>query len=131
MRRESFAQSGSSGQIALSNLLLLSRQSLLKHLYRGNSGIPIDLLLLIFSNHAHGREPMSVKALLSALPYSPMGARYHLYSAARQGLLTLSRDERDKRILRVTPSEKLFELFRRVEEDLRPYLKADFLSLRA
>jgi len=116
--------------VTLSNLLLAMRQSMLRHLYAGSSLIEFDLLILVFSNYAHQREPLSVKALLAALPYSPMGSRYHLHEAAKRGLITLSRDTRDKRILRIVPSARLIDCFGRIETDLNPYLKPQLLSLK-
>ncbi len=117
-------------QVALSNLLLAMRQSVLRHLSAGSSLIESDLLILVFSNYAHQREPLSVKALLAALPYSPMGSRYHLYESVRRGFITLSRDTRDKRILRVAPSARLLDCFSHIEADLNPYLKPHSLTLR-
>jgi len=116
--------------LQLSSLLLQARQSVLRHLYSGSSLIELDLLILVFSNHAHRREPMSVKALLAALPYSPMSSRYHLKQAASNGLIALSRDERDKRIVRVVSSAKLLECFCHIGTDLDPYLKLQAVSLR-
>jgi DNA-binding MarR family transcriptional regulator len=116
--------------IALSSLLLATRQSLLRNLHSGSSLIELDLLILVFSNYALQREPMSVKALLAALPYSPMASRYHLREAEKRDLLRLSRDPQDKRILRVVPSTKLMECFERIDADLSPHIKPHLLSLR-
>ena len=116
--------------IALSVLLLKARQSVLRHLYSGSSLIELDLLILVFSNHAHQCEPLSVKALLAALPYSPMGSRYHLKETERRGLITLVQDAKDKRILRVVPSLNLLDCFGRIEADLSPHIKPHDLSLR-
>lgn len=112
-------------------LFLAFRRSARKHLYDGSSAITTDLLMLLFSNFADGKEPLSVKELLLKLPYSAVSSRYHLYDARGRGLVSLSSDSRDKRILRIRPTDKLLDAFAAMQTDLSPFLTGDISSLRS
>ena len=114
----------------LTALLLLCRQATRRRLYKGGSLIPVDLLLLVMANFSDGREPVSVKTILSKLPYSATAIRYHLYVSKKRGLLSLSRDTQDQRMVRVQPTQKLIDQLSEMRADLSPHLAFEAHSLR-
>ncbi len=105
-------------QLQVAELMVQVRRSVLYNLPVGNSSIPFDLVLLLFSNHARGGAPMSIKTLFGSLPYSDMGMRYHLNALLSEGWISIERGPRDNRLRLVRPTEKLIERFESVVHEL-------------
>jgi len=85
----------------------------------GHSFIPFDILLTVVRGNAEG-EDLTVKALFTALPYSDMGIRYHFRTLIKNGWLELHNGDKDTRIRRVKPTEKLVKRFTLLSQQLKP-----------
>lgn len=67
-------------------------------------------------------EELTVKALFASLPYSDMGIRYHFDKLVKTGWIELHNGDKDNRIKRVKPSEKLSKRFFLLTNQLNPAL---------
>lgn len=85
----------------------------------GHSFIPFDILLTVVRGSAEG-EDLTVKALFTALPYSDMGIRYHFRTLIKNGWIELHNGDKDTRIRRVKPTEKLIKRFALLSQQLKP-----------
>lgn len=85
----------------------------------GHSFIPFDILLMVVRGSAEG-EDLTVKALFTALPYSDMGIRYHFRTLIKNGWIELHNGDKDTRIRRVKPTEKLVKRFALLSQQLKP-----------
>ncbi len=85
----------------------------------GHSFIPFDILLAVVKGNAEGRD-LTVKALFTALPYSDMGIRYHFRVLIKNGWIELHNGDKDTRIRRVKPTEKLLKRFALLSQQLKP-----------
>lgn len=85
----------------------------------GHSFIPFDILLTVVRGNAEG-EDLTVKALFTALPYSDMGIRYHFRTLIKNGWIELHNGDKDTRIRRVKPTEKLIKRFVLLSQQLKP-----------
>lgn len=85
----------------------------------GHSFIPFDILLRVVRGNAEG-EDLTVKALFTALPYSDMGIRYHFRTLIKNGWIELHNGDKDTRIRRVKPTEKLIKRFALLSQQLKP-----------
>ncbi len=85
----------------------------------GHSFIPFDILLTVVRGNAEG-EDLTVKALFTALPYSDMGIRYHFRTLIKNGWIELHNGDKDTRIRRVRPTEKLIKRFSLLSQQLKP-----------
>lgn len=84
----------------------------------GHSFIPYDILLAVIRGNAEG-EDLTVKALFTALPYSDMGIRYHFRTLIKSGWIELHNGDKDTRIKRVKPTEKLIKRFALLSQQLK------------
>ncbi len=84
----------------------------------GHSFIPYDILLAVIRGNAEG-EDLTVKALFTALPYSDMGIRYHFRTLIKNGWIELHNGDKDTRIKRVKPTEKLIKRFALLSHQLK------------
>lgn len=77
--------------------------------------LPIDAsiipLLIIFTVIVKGKKKgICFKVLMTELPYSEMGVRYHFRNLIRKKLLKLRLDDDDKRRKIILPTKKLIDL---------------------
>lgn len=86
------------------------RQRLGHHLPLQNSLIPLDILNTVMSAHLGGRE-LPVKSLMSQLPYSLAGLRFHYARLLDAGWIENRPSERDARIRLVIPSDRLLACY--------------------
>jgi DNA-binding MarR family transcriptional regulator len=84
----------------------------------GHSFIPYDILLAVIRGNAEGEE-LTVKALFTTLPYSDMGIRYHFRTLIKSGWIELHNGDKDTRIKRVKPTEKLIKRFALLSQQLK------------
>jgi hypothetical protein len=84
----------------------------------GHSFIPFDILLAVIKGYEDGNE-LSVKALFATLPYSDMGIRYHFRTLIKNGWIELHNGDKDTRIRRVKPTEKLVKRFTLLSQQIR------------
>lgn len=87
----------------------------------GHSFIPFDIMLAVIKGNVEG-EDLTVKALFTALPYSDMGIRYHFRTLIKSGWIELHNGDKDTRIRRVKPTEKLLKRFALLSQQLKPLL---------
>ncbi len=85
----------------------------------GHSFIPFDILLTVIRGSSMGEE-LTVKGLFTALPYSDMGIRYHFRTLIKNGWIELHNGDKDTRIKRVKPTEKLINRFAVLSQQLNP-----------
>ena len=85
----------------------------------GHSFIPFDILLAVVKSNAEG-DDLTVKALFTALPYSDMGIRYHFRTLIKSGWIELHNGDKDTRIRRVKPTDKLLKRFALLSQQLKP-----------
>jgi hypothetical protein len=85
----------------------------------GHSFIPFDILLAVVKGNAEGRD-LTVKSLFTALPYSDMGIRYHFRTLIKNGWIELHNGDKDTRVRRVRPTEKLIKRFSLLSQQLKP-----------
>jgi hypothetical protein len=83
----------------------------------GHSFIPFDILLAVIKGNADG-EDLTVKALFANLPYSDMGIRYHFRTLIKNEWIELHNGDKDTRIRRVKPTEKLVKRFGLMSQQL-------------
>ncbi len=88
----------------------------------GHSFIPYDILLAVIRGNAEGEE-LTVKALFTTLPYSDMGIRYHFRTLIKSGWIELHNGDKDTRIKRVKPTEKLIKRFALLSQQLKLLLE--------
>ena len=110
-----------SNPIQLVYLLEAIRKNISSLLPIGHSLIPFDILLTVVKGNAEG-EDLTVKALFTELPYSDMGIRYHFRTLIKNGWIELHNGDKDTRIRRVKPTEKLIKRFTLLAEQLKPLL---------
>lgn len=84
----------------------------------GHSFIPFDILLAVIKGYEDGDE-LTVKALFATLPYSDMGIRYHFRTLIKNGWIELHNGDKDTRIRRVKPTEKLVKRFTLLSQQIR------------
>jgi hypothetical protein len=101
------------------NALIEMRKQTTVLLPIGHSFIPFDILLTVVRGNAEG-EDLTVKALFTALPYSDMGIRYHFRTLIKNGWIELHNGDKDTRIRRVKPTEKLIKRFALLSQQLKP-----------
>ena len=101
------------------NALLEIRKQTTVLLPIGHSFIPLDILLTVIRGSSEG-EDLTVKALFTALPYSDMGIRYHFRTLIKSGWIELHNGDKDTRIKRVKPTEKLIKRFALLSQQLNP-----------
>jgi len=82
--------------------------------------LPIDAsmipLLIIFTVIVKGKKKgIYFKVLMTELPYSEMGVRYHFRKLIRKKLLKLKVDDDDKRRKIILPTKKLIDLIDTIE----------------
>lgn len=80
------------------------------HLPIGHSFIPYDILLAV-AHASLSNDPLTVKALFTALPYSDMGLRYHYRRLVASGWIGVKSSSKDKRNRALVPSLKLMQAF--------------------
>jgi hypothetical protein len=100
------------------NALLKIREQTTVLLPIGHSFIPLDILLTVIRGSSEG-EDLTVKALFTALPYSDMGIRYHFRTLIKNGWIELHNGDKDTRVKRVKPTEKLIKRFALLSQQLR------------
>jgi hypothetical protein len=76
----------------------------------GHSFIPLDILLSVIKGSESGQD-LKVKELFANLPYSDMGIRYHFRLLIKRGWLELNNGDKDLRVKRIKPTEKLIKQF--------------------
>jgi hypothetical protein len=101
------------------NALLEIRKQTTVLLPIGHSFIPLDILLTVIRGNAEG-DDLTVKALFTELPYSDMGIRYHFRTLIKNGWIELHNGDKDTRIKRVKPTEKLIKRFALLSQQLNP-----------
>lgn len=80
------------------------------HLPIGHSFIPYDILLAV-AHASTSNDPLTVKALFTALPYSDMGLRYHYRRLVASGWIEVKPSPKDKRNKALVPSLRLMRAF--------------------
>lgn len=88
----------------------------------GHSFLPYDILLAVIRGNSEGEE-LTVKALFTTLPYSDMGIRYHFRTLIKSGWIELHNGDKDTRIKRVKPTEKLIKRFALLSQQLKLLLE--------
>lgn len=88
----------------------------------GHSFIPFDILLSVIRGSSMGEE-LTVKGLFTGLPYSDMGIRYHFRTLIKNGWIELHNGDKDTRIKRVKPTEKLIKRFALLSQQLNSLLE--------
>jgi hypothetical protein len=104
---------------SLVNALIEVRKQSTVLLPIGHSFIPFDILLAVIKGSEDG-EDLTVKALFANLPYSDMGIRYHFRTLIKNGWIELHNGDKDTRIRRVKPTEKLVKRFALMSQHLKP-----------
>jgi len=74
--------------------------------------IPLLILLMMMRNK---NEKITIKILMSELPFSEMGIRYHLRKLLFKKILKLEKDPNDKRIKIILPTEKFYAILKLIE----------------
>jgi hypothetical protein len=90
-----------------------TRQVLSEELPIQNSLIALDILNSVAISYLSSQK-LSVKVLMSALPHSPAGLRYHYVRLLEDGWLTTVKDAEDARIRWVKPTERLLASYQRI-----------------
>ncbi|MEX0448774.1 helix-turn-helix domain-containing protein [Spiribacter sp. 221] len=72
------------------------------------SNIPVDICLAV-ACHYHLGDTLTIKGLVSELPYSEAGVQYNLRDLREGGWVTMRKCPEDGRVRRLVPSEKLEE----------------------
>lgn len=88
-----------------------------KNLPIGHSFIPYDILLAVMQAYI-ANDPLSVKALFAALPYSNMGLRHHLRRLIASEWVQLVPSSKDKRGKGLIPTSKLIEAFNSIIDSI-------------
>ena len=101
------------------NALLEIRKQATVLLPIGHSFIPLDILLTVIRGSSEGKD-LTVKELFTELPYSDMGIRYHFRTLIKSGWIELHNGDKDTRIKRVMPTEKLIKRFALLSQQLHP-----------
>ena len=74
--------------------------------------IPLLIILLVISKK---KEKITIKILMTELPFSEMGIRYHLRKLLFKKILKLKKDPNDARKKNLLPTEKLYEILKLIE----------------
>ena len=83
-----------------------------KSLKFDTSLIPLLIILLVISKK---KEKITIKILMTELPFSEMGIRYHLRKLIFKKILKLKKDSNDARKKIILPTGKFYEILKLIE----------------